>query len=155
MLLEITLLARGVYRSRRDKCAHMLSINRAKRLLKVAILFLAATLGLGNTARAEQSLFAPASCCEVARSGDTACPACWAIPTDPYRYSGYYVGGGTCCPYASCPRYGDQGTWGWDYVGYCVKPLVRLAWWKSPHYQGGPGNYAPDGPNCMETLKRY
>ncbi|HEY4233459.1 MAG TPA: hypothetical protein VGM76_08525 [Lacipirellulaceae bacterium] len=123
-------------------------------------------LGLSTTASAEQSLYAPASSCEVMRSGDLACPSRGAIPPDNCHFSGYYVGGGAGpCPCLSCPlrsrsceRCRDQGTWGWDYVGGggCVSPFVRLGWWCPPHYQGGPGNYAPDGPNfCHQLMSRY
>jgi hypothetical protein len=123
-----------------------------------------APLGPSSTARAAQRLYAPATCRDVMRSGDPVCPAPWAIPTDPRRYSGYYVGGGAGpCPCLSCPlrscsveRCRDEGTWGWDYVGYYVSPFVRLGWWCPPHYQGGAGNYAPDGPHlCHDLLQHF
>jgi hypothetical protein len=140
----------------------MQPLNRALLILSCAALAPFTTASLLATAHAEQSLYAPAGCHEVARAGNPACQAPWAIPTDPYRYAGYYVGGGAVpygCfsgPLRSCSseRYRDQGTWGWDYVGYYVPPFVRLRWWHPRHYQGGAGNYAPDGPHYCEDLKK-
>jgi hypothetical protein len=121
-------------------------------------------LPFDSTARAANSLYAPASCCEVIRSGDTTCPVRWAVTNDLCRFDGYYVGGGAgLCPSFSLPlgsrsteRHCNRGTWGWDYAGYDGWPVVQLGWWCPPHYQGGAGNYAPDGPQfCRELLTRY
>jgi hypothetical protein len=102
-------------------------------------------------ARAD-SLYAPPSYCEVARAGDPRCIAAWAKPQDPCKYDGYYVGGG-----APCNKYDGrgchQGTWGWDYTGKWLHPLVRLGWTHPPRYQGGTGSYQPDGPRPCEELK--
>lgn len=131
----------------------MCSLSRIRWVLASIVSFMVAAFTISVT-HAEQSLYAPATCCDMARSGDYGCPAPWAISTDLHRNAGYYVGGGDCCPYYGySERCRNEGTWGWDYVGYCVKPLVRLGWWNPPHYQGGPGAYAPDGPHFCEDLK--
>jgi len=97
-----------------------------------------------------ESLYAPASCCELQRAGCPQNVSPLAVPSNGPSYVGYYVGGGawTCWSCRQCP---DQGTWGWDYQCRCLKPIVRLGWWQRPHDQGGAGSYEPDGPRfCPE-----
>ncbi|MEX2093310.1 MAG: hypothetical protein WD971_11570 [Pirellulales bacterium] len=104
---------------------------------------------LADRARAE-SLYAPASSCELQRAGCPQNVARWAIPSNGPSNVGYYVGGGawTCSSSRECA---DLGTWGWDYQCRCFKPIVRLGWWHHPHQQGGTGSYEPDGPRvCPE-----
>ena len=57
------------------------------------------------------------------------------------NYCGYYVGGGAALH--GQPRYPNEGTWGWDYVGLFPK-RVALDWWHGAHPQGGGGAYATD-----------
>jgi hypothetical protein len=65
--------------------------------------------------------------------------AWWARPADsPYEW-GYYVGGGL--PFRGEPRYPNEGTWGWDYLGWTLHRSVRLNWSHGCRYQGGPGKY--------------
>jgi len=63
-------------------------------------------------------------------------------------YTGYYVGGGEKSN-SNC-RSIDDGTWGWDYFGRCYHRLVRLDFGHPSRYQGGEGQYQPDGPKCRE-----
>lgn len=117
----------------------------------------AAVIATGMTAcaaNAAESLYAPAGYCEMKRAGFPAEQSYLAKSEDPCAYTGYYVGGsqssncnrGRCC---------NEGTWGWDYVGkcFCISPRVRLNFHHPPHYQGGPGNYEPDGPRAREKLR--
>ena len=102
-------------------------------------------------AGSEISLYAAASPCDVARAGHPACTRSWATGGGGCDYTGYYVGGGAHS-YWHLGRCPNQGTWGWDYTGKCVPPLVRLGWWNAPRRQGGTGSYAPDGPRFLEKL---
>jgi hypothetical protein len=99
-----------------------------------------------------ESLDAPACCHELARAGHPHHVAPWAIPSNTCAYSGYYVGGGAHS-YSGPGRCADQGTWGWDFVGRCVVPLVRLGWSHPPREQGGTGSYEPDGPKVRNLLQ--
>jgi hypothetical protein len=105
---------------------------------------------LALMSRAE-SLYDAPSYCEVQRAGDPRWIARWAKPQDPCKYDGYYVGGGAW-RYKHDGRTCQQGTWGWDYTGKCLHPLVRLGWTHPPRYQGGTGSYEPDGPRPLEEL---
>jgi hypothetical protein len=70
--------------------------------------------------------------------------SCITQPTDTPAYVGYYVGGGAVC--CGEPRCLDEGTWGWDYQGCLLPRRIILQWWHGRHYQGGSGQYQPDGP---------
>jgi hypothetical protein len=78
--------------------------------------------------------------------------AWWAQPSITPAYVGYYVGGG--CPYYRHgePRHPLEGTWGWDWTGYCFHRKVDLLWWHGRRYQGGTGAYRTDGPRPLERL---
>jgi hypothetical protein len=67
-------------------------------------------------------------------------------------YIGYYVGGG--CPFCRLgePRHPQEGTWGWDWTGFCFHRKVDLLWWHGRRYQGGTGAYRTDGPRPLERL---
>lgn len=74
----------------------------------------------------------------------------WAHPSDTGRYVGYQVGGGKA-------RHGDgpgpdEGTWGWDYGGFCVPSRIMLDWWHGERRQGGAGAYKVDGPRPLEAI---
>ncbi len=79
------------------------------------------------------------------RAGHPECVRRWAIPSDNYRYGGYYVGGGL-------PVRGEQrcvfheGTWGWDYFGILFPKNISLNWGHGRRDQGGAGAYKTDGP---------
>jgi hypothetical protein len=80
------------------------------------------------------------------------CVAWWAQPSNTPAYVGDYLGGG--CP---CPRRGDgrqvqEGTWGWDWSGWCIHRKVELLWWHGRRYQGGTGAYKTDGPEPLKRL---
>lgn len=71
-----------------------------------------------------------------------------ARPSDTGAYCGYYVGGGSPCR-------GDaptvlEGTWGWDYEGWCLCRIINLGWWHGRRSQGGTGAYKPDGPHLAQ-----
>lgn len=106
-------------------------------------------LGIAASAIAQDSLYAPACCHEVRRACHPWQQAPWALSDNTCAYDGYFVGGGahTYCGQGRCPH---QGTWGWDYVGRCATPLVRLGWWRVPRKQGGTGSYEPDGPHLID-----
>jgi hypothetical protein len=67
-----------------------------------------------------------------------------AEPNNTPDYVGYYVGGGAT--FGGEPRCLDEGTWGWDYSGHIAPRRIFLHWWNGRHYQGGGGQYQPDGP---------
>jgi hypothetical protein len=121
----------------------------------IALLVLIAGALLATSARAEHyapaSLYEPASCEEIKRSGNPWDCSRWAKPQAVCDYVGYYVGGGAPrrCGRTRCP---DEGTWGWDYHGRWFPRRVRLAWFCWPHPQGGEGHYQPDGPRVLETM---
>ena len=77
------------------------------------------------------------------RAGWPECIRTRAIPSDTGRYCGYWVGGGAAC--FGEEHYLDEGTWGWDYMGFCFRKRVALDWWHG-RYQGGVGQYQTDGP---------
>ena len=86
------------------------------------------------------------------RAGDHQCAGlptsvhCRAFPSDTGRYCGYYVGGGSA--WHGEGRYSHEGTWGWDYHGFCLPKRVALDWWHG-HPQSGTGAYATDGPKVI------
>jgi hypothetical protein len=78
------------------------------------------------------------------------CPqniSCFARPSILPHECGYYVGGGAPCNEGEA-RYGDEGTWGWDYFGMLGLKKVALNWYHGERYQGGTGAYKTDGPKC-------
>ena len=84
------------------------------------------------------------------RTGNPQSVACYAMPSDTGRYIGYYVGGGAA--YHGDPRALNEGTWGWDYKGFCLPRHIALQWWHGRRYQGGSGAYKTDGcpvPNVL------
>ena len=58
------------------------------------------------------------------RTGYPQTISCFAVPANSHGFGGYYVGGGVF--HGEC-RYGNEGTWGWDYLGF--HKLVQLNWW--------------------------
>lgn len=74
----------------------------------------------------------------------------YAKPSENPQYIGYYVGGG-CHRCKGEYRGPDEGTWGWDYQGWCPRAIV-LKWCHCRRYQGGRGAYYPDGPVKPEPL---
>ncbi|SRR5579871_6824871 len=86
------------------------------------------------------------------RAGDPENVAPWAHPSDTGRYTGYYVGGGSPRPRKADLPYPDEGTWGWDYVGGCIRRHVILGWWHDRRCQGGIGAYQTDGPKVLHPL---
>jgi hypothetical protein len=127
-------------------------LDFSQRIRRASLATLAAMMIAGIAgADASESLYAPASPHEMSRSGCPTQVAPWAIPRNTCAYSGYYVGGGAHS-YSDSGRCPDQGTWGWDYVGRCVTPIVRLGWHHPPRAQGGTGSYEPDGPRLRSAL---
>ncbi len=51
------------------------------------------------------------------------------------------------------PPLPDEGTWGWDYHGYCLPSRVILGWWHGRKYQGGEGAYSTDGPRPLHAIE--
>ena len=81
------------------------------------------------------------------------CPhgiAWYAYPSDTGRYIGYYVGGGSPWYRFGQDRHPWEGTWGWDYCGFCWPSRIVLDWYHGSHYQGGQGAYRTDGPRVMQ-----
>jgi hypothetical protein len=68
-----------------------------------------------------------------------------AHPSDTGKYIGYKVGGGAASEHKGEPPAPDEGTFGWDYGGYCIPSKVDLLWHHG-RYQGGVGSYRTDGP---------
>jgi len=77
------------------------------------------------------------------RAGWPTCVRPHAMPSNSDHYCGYYVGGGLPC--LGEGRYFAEGTWGWDYHGFCLHKHVALDW-SHGRYQGGTGAYKTDGP---------
>jgi hypothetical protein len=78
----------------------------------------------------------------------------WARPGRTPAYVGYYVGGGAPCHCTGEPRLPWEGTWGWDYCGYCFHRRVWLDWFHGRRYQGGIGSYQTDGPELLKALHK-
>ena len=74
-----------------------------------------------------------------------------AQPSDTGSYVAYRVGGGAPCK-GDGPS-ADEGTWGWDYQGWCWPSKVVLGWWHGRREQGGDGAYKTDGPRFVETCR--
>jgi hypothetical protein len=66
-----------------------------------------------------------------------------AKPGNTPEYVSYYVGGGAGC--MGCARRVEEGTWGRDYQGHWIPRHVGLLWSHGRLYQGGTGQYDPDG----------
>jgi hypothetical protein len=75
--------------------------------------------------------------------------SCLAQPSNTPANVGYYVGGGCPCGRLGEPRYPLEGTWGWDWSGWCCRRKVDLLWWHGRRYQGGTGAYNTDGPKLL------
>ena len=90
---------------------------------------------------------------KLAHGGYPHCTSWYARPSDTGRYIGYYVGGG--CPFYRVgeDRHAWEGTWGWDYQGFCWPSRVVLDWYHGRRYQGGQGAYRTDGPRPIQHLK--
>jgi hypothetical protein len=82
-------------------------------------------------------------------SGDTEHTAWYARSSDTARYVGYYVGGGAASRLHGEDRRVQDGTWGWDYHGFCLPSRVMLDWFHGRRYQGGQGAYRTDGPKLI------
>lgn len=95
------------------------------------------------TAAAPAVSVAAPSECDIQRAGNPECISSHARPSNGPGDVGYYVGGGA--PFHGQPRMADEGTWGWDYAGLFFFHRIDLAWWHGARYQGGPGQYQPDG----------
>ena len=80
------------------------------------------------------------------RAGNPHCVSCLAVPNNGPHYDGYYVGGGNPCRCSADMRCCNEGTWGWDYVGHCLFPVVDLGYWHGRRDQSG--NYNTNGPKC-------
>jgi hypothetical protein len=76
-----------------------------------------------------------------------------ARPSDTGRYLGYYVGGGAAPPRRADAPTAEDGTWGWDYQGGCLRRRVALGWWHGRRYQGGIGAYKTDGPHVLPSVE--
>jgi hypothetical protein len=88
-----------------------------------------------------------------AHAPEPACPiAWWARPSDTGRYIGYYVGGGNPFYRHGEDRHIWEGTWGWDYSGFCFPSRIVLDWYHGWRYQGGAGAYRTDGPNLLRQV---
>lgn len=88
----------------------------------------------------------PWRCAAHQCAGWPTCVHSRAFPSDTGRYCGYYVGGGAA--WRREGRYEDEGTWGWDYMGFWLHKRVALGW---SHYrrQSGTGAYQTDGPKVI------
>jgi hypothetical protein len=76
----------------------------------------------------------------------------YAVPSNGPNYEGYYVGGNT--PWAkggARDRRDDEGTWGWDYSGWCHFRFKVNLFWNDEKYQGGYGAYKIDGPPVKDV----
>jgi hypothetical protein len=85
------------------------------------------------------------------RAGEPTRVSRWAQPSDTGHYDGYLVGGGAVC-HGDAPA-APEGTWGWDYTGWCVPAMTALGWYHGRCEQGGTGGYKTDGPKVLEKLK--
>jgi hypothetical protein len=113
---------------------------------------LAAVLGLGLfTGTASAQFMCHWSDHTFERAGHPEQIAWYARPSDTGRYIGYYVGGGNPFYRHGQDRYLWEGTWGWDYCGFCLPSRVVLDWFHG-RYQGGYGAYKTDGPHFVEQV---
>jgi hypothetical protein len=81
------------------------------------------------------------------RAGNPRSISCLARPSNGPYDDGYYVGGGCACACKADMRCCDEGTWGWDYVGHCLFPIVDLGYWHGRRDQSG--NYNTNGPKIF------
>ena len=88
-----------------------------------------------------------------ARAGHPERTPWYAHSSDTGRYIGYYVGGGCRFYRVGEDRRAWEGTWGWDYHGFCWPSRVALDWWHGRRYQGGQGAYQTDEPQVLEHSK--
>ena len=90
---------------------------------------------------------------DEARAGHPTELSCLAKPSDTGRYIPYQVGGGCARKVgdAPCP---DEGTWGWDYAGFCFPSRIILGWWHGRRHQDGAGDYRTDGPRPIQAIER-
>ena len=80
-------------------------------------------------------------------NGSPFLPSRWAHPSFSEAFCGHYVGGGGggLCHQAG-PRRHNDGTWGWDYVGYYVPRKLFLGWNYGRRFQGGDRYYTAKDP---------
>jgi hypothetical protein len=97
-----------------------------------------ALIGSGVFAQDPAPVAPSASC----REGYVLPVARWARPSNTPSYTGYYVGGDTAFP--GHERTLSEGTWGWDYEGWCFSRRVWLRWSHGRRCQGGTGSYKTD-----------
>jgi hypothetical protein len=83
-------------------------------------------------------------------AGNAEHTAWYAHCSDTGRYVGYYVGGGAASRSHGEARSVEDGTWGWDYHGFCLPSRVILDWFHGRRYQGGQGAYRTDGPHLLK-----
>jgi hypothetical protein len=116
---------------------------------------LTAALWLGAACGQEPATEAPSPEAPAAGAPHAACPpaalppvAHWAQPS----ITPAYVGGG--CPHnrGGEPRCATEGTWGWDWSGWCLHRKVDLLWWHGRRCQGGVGAYRSEGPEPLRRL---
>jgi hypothetical protein len=81
------------------------------------------------------------------RAGNPHSISCLARPSNGPHDGGYYVGGGCPCNCKADLRYCNEGTWGWDYVGHYLIPIVDLGYWHGRRDQSG--SYKTDGPKIF------
>jgi hypothetical protein len=121
-------------------------LHRAKdgRMLLLVVGLLLAGVSTALAAEAEPPAQQVNNGCDVQRAGNPECIAPRARPSNGPGDTGYYVGGGA--PFRGTPRMASEGTWGWDYSGpFCFR-RIDLGWFHGARYQGGTGQYQPDGP---------
>ncbi|MBY0229547.1 MAG: hypothetical protein K2W96_09735 [Gemmataceae bacterium] len=87
------------------------------------------------------------------RAGNPQAVSPHARPSDTGAYVGYQVGGGSWSRKRGEEPTPEEGTWGWDYAGWCLPSRVILGWWHGKP-QGGTGAYKTDGPRPLETIER-
>ncbi len=81
-------------------------------------------------------------------TGNPDCVSRFAKPSVTQNYDGYYVGGG--CARKGGPPGPADGTYGWDYVSICGRPIRVVLNWCN-RYQGGYGRYKIDGPPVVDV----
>ncbi len=81
------------------------------------------------------------------RAGNPRSISYMARPSNGPCDGGYYVGGGCSHPCKADIRCCNEGTWGWDYMGHCLIPVVDLGYWHGRRDQTG--SYETDGPKIF------
>lgn len=122
-----------------------------KRAVWLSALCVLPLVGCATTQHQPVSRVRPGEDAEL-RAGYPSEVSAHARPSDDGRYIPYQVGGGAAWGHGDGPTI-DQGTWGWDYVGFKFPAWVTLGWWNG-RYQGGTGAYAIDGPRILERIER-